>query len=189
MYRHLSFLSFCFLLTACVYPEEMNTDIYAQSDLLPPKTVQEQQPVPANTIQTQKAPPIVLPQQAPIPAHLLNAQQNPIPFVQTIVIPQPTPITYPNAMGLPAQNIMPYGTIPAMVPQGQSFYNQQPKQEYIVSPKTAHPVQQTPSSGMTGNNVYPLWARPVSDPAKTENINSSETKPTLNTESINIPRW
>lgn len=191
MYNRLSVLSFCFLLSACVYPEEMNTDLYAQSDLLPPKSTQAQ---PENnnpvSFQNNQTPPIILPQQTSLPQQILNPQQgqNPFPFVQTIVIPQPTPITYPNTVTLAPQTIPATGVIsyPAGMPANtQQIYK--PRQEYIVSPKTAHPTQNV--SQTTPAGVYPLWARPESlnQPSSDLNVQTSGEQKSI--EPVNIPRW
>ena len=195
MRKSLFLLSFCILLTGCVYNKQKPQSIYAQSELLPPRNSVENQSTYQNqtqqplTVQGQQTPPIVLPQQTVLPSHILStpqvqpSQNNPTPFVQTIVIPQATPYVYPpiSAMQQPVQIT---GQNP-ILPQNynsQTFQNQ--SQVQVAANPFSNPsaVQQIPAVQST----QPVWNS--SQNIQTES--SSNPLNRLNNSSNNIiPRW
>lgn len=181
MQNSLFLLSFCFLLTACVYNTEPPRDVYAQSDLLPPKTASTQ---PSSQTYQQPTPPIVVPQQTVLPSQILSnpntiaiPQQatNPTPFVQTIVIPQATPYPGYQPPVIPSQ-IQPAYTAP-FVPSNQP--QQLPAYDY--------PTQNinTPTS-----QTYPAWTSPQQNQqSSATNVSINELIEKNNSNNINIPRW
>ena len=193
MKNHLFLLSFCILLSGCVHRTQQHQDVYAQSDLLPRKTVTEKSVYPSQTqqntltLQGQQTPPIVVPQQTTLPPHILaNAQMqpqqapqnNPTPFVQTIVIPQPMPYSYPNM--IPMQQ-------PSPVAAHAINSQQYPTQMHPNQMPTYTSTAQTPyaSQNATAQSVW-------SNSQNIQHIQSELPVSSLNvpnTQLENIPRW
>ncbi len=192
MQNRLFLLSVCVLLSGCVYKEQQGHDIYAQSDLLPPKNISEKQELyptqlqnPNLTLQGQQTPAIVIPQQTVLPSHVLATpqmpplpQNNPTPFVQTIVIPQATPYSYPSMP--PQQTPAINHTINGQMYPTQTTY---PNQIAPLTPQN-YPSQNTGSP----QTIQPVWANPQS----VQQIQPEVFQKPLNTQpsdSNNIPRW
>lgn len=180
MQNRLFLLCFCFLLSACVQGIEPSRDVYAQSELLPPKQTNiktEQQTYQSAT------PPIVVPQQTVLPAHILSTpntipvpQQatNPTPFVQTIVIPQAAPY----AGYQPPVNIQP-----------------QTNPNYVQPIAQSYPQQQMPINNYPVQNINTPVQQPTVWQAPQQNVQTNVPDVSINelveknNSNINIPRW
>lgn len=198
MKNHLFLLSFCVLLSGCVHRTQQHQDVYAQSDLLPRKTVAEQSVYSSQTqqnaltLQGQQTPPIVVPQQTMLPPHVLanpqmpiqqTPQNNPTPFVQTIVIPQAAPYSYPNMMPMQQPTPVVSHNINGQQYPAQMYPNQVPTYAPAVQNM---PVQTTyaPQNAAT----QPVWSNSQNiQQIQPEAPASSLNVP--NTQLENIPRW
>ena len=155
-----SFFSLFFLLSACVQTEKPMGDIFAQSDLLPPReetpAAEQKQPAVKPT-----TPPIVVPEQTTLPKHVLSPEpgSTPYPIVQTIVIPQTTPMQYPTAQQPIQTPVASVSYSPNMVPQQQNIMPttyQEPQQ-----PVYQQPVQTTQPVYQYQQQVQPVYQQPV----------------------------
>lgn len=211
-------LSFCLLLGGCVYPEQPQSDIFMQSELLPPKEA-------SIDIAPQMQPPVVAPQIQPVVAQpILAAQpQNPTPFVQTIVIPQAAPMAYPTPVNMPNTYQAPMGQNMGQMQapyQAQPMFQQAPQNNYNMAQQMPQqmpqfnqdmPNQLQPASQLKPQmevplfdlaeskplpqievkeeqNIYPSWARPHTPKQKEEDVVSWGDEKEILNQT-NIPRW
>ena len=202
MKNRLFLLSFCVLLSGCIHNSQHPKDVYAQSDLLPRKNKTEQSSATQSNqtqqqtlnLQGQQTPPIVVPQQTMLPSHILSnaqmqtqqtPQSNPTPFVQTIVIPQPMPYSYPNMMPMQQQVVSP--AINRQQYPAQMYPTQ--TQQYNPTPQSVplQPVYSDPSS-VPFQNTQTVWVNPQNgQQLQADVFPKSLNVPSTPTE--NIPRW
>ena len=202
MQNRLFLLSFCILLSGCVHGLQQSQDLYAQSELLPPKSTSDQPSLyqaqyPTLNLQGQQTPPIVVPQQTTLPPHVFTnpqipvqptSQNNPTPFVQTIVIPQAAPYSYPNM--IPAQQPTPIVThaINGQSYPTQGYQNQVPTYNVQNHPISNNAPSYPSQNSASSQNANPIWAAPQN----VQQIQSETAPKSLNAQNSNlenIPRW